>query len=76
MTRVEFLLALDEMLSFPPGTLKGNEVLENVECWDSLMVVNFLATVDEKFSVALPPKKVAACKTIDNLIALLPDYVK
>ena len=76
MTKLEFLLLLDEQLGLKPGTLKGETVLSEVDAWDSLMVVNFLALVDENFSVAVQPKKIAACKTFGELAALLPDHVR
>ncbi len=75
MTKREFLLLLDEMLGFDQGTLKGAEVLKETEAWDSLMVMNFIALADEKFGVALQPKKIGACKTFDDLAALLPEHV-
>jgi acyl carrier protein len=73
--RTEFFHQLEEILEMKAGTLSGAEKLHDIEAWDSLMVINFLATVDEKYGVALPPKSVAGCKTVVDLANLLPEHV-
>lgn len=70
MDRKDFLLALDEMLEFDPGTLTGDEVLETLENWDSLAVISFIALVDEKLGVVLEGEKLAKAKTVSDLLAL------
>ena len=71
MTRQEFLLMLDELLEEEPGTLTGDEVLRELETWESLTVIEFLALVDEHFGVVLNPKDIAACETTHDLMALV-----
>jgi acyl carrier protein len=70
MSKAEFLTKLDEMLALTPGTLKGPEKLKELPEWDSLAVMFFISLVDEKFSTVLNAEKVAACRTIDDLVAL------
>jgi acyl carrier protein len=70
VTKEEFLLALDEMLELPPGTLKGPEKIEDIETWDSLAVINLMALVDEHYSVKLAPRQIGAAETVDQLYAL------
>jgi acyl carrier protein len=72
MTKEEFLGLLEEILEEDPGTLTGTEKLkEQLAGWNSLAVVSFIALVDERFEVALSPKAIAGCKTVNDLIGLL-----
>ena len=75
MTKAEFLHKLEEIMELKTGSLAGNERLTDLDEWDSLKVVEFLALADEQFSLAVAPKAIAACKTIDDLRALLGENV-
>ncbi len=70
MTPTEFYAALDEMLELDPGTITGNERLEDIEAWDSLAVISFIALVDEKFDILVETEKLAAAESIADLYAL------
>ncbi|HYD70513.1 phosphopantetheine-binding protein [Azospirillum sp.] len=70
MNRPEFLRALDELLELDPGTLKGDEVLEALESWDSLAVISFIALVDETFGTVVAGEKLAKAATIADLLEL------
>lgn len=70
MTKEAFLLALDEMLELPAGTLKGPEKIEEIENWDSLAIINLMALVDETYGVKLAPRQIGAAETVDQLFAL------
>ncbi len=70
MTPTEFYAALDEMLELDPGTITGNERLEDVEAWDSLAVISFIALVDEKFDILVETEKLAAAESVGDLYAL------
>ncbi len=71
MTREEFLLSIDEVLELEPGTLKGSEMLQDLEAWDSLSIVSFMGLAQARFHVTLPAKGVAACQSVDDLFALM-----
>jgi acyl carrier protein len=70
MDRLQFLEMLDELLELEPGTLKGDEALDSLENWNSLAVIGYMALVNDHFGVIVAPKQIAACTTIDQLIAL------
>jgi acyl carrier protein len=57
-------------MELEPGTLKGDERLEDLDDWNSLGVIGFMAFVNENFGVILSPKRIAACTTVNDLIAL------
>ncbi|WP_207459115.1 phosphopantetheine-binding protein [Azospirillum sp. SYSU D00513] len=70
MNRTEFLLALDDMLELPAGTLTGTEELDGLEGWDSLGVISFIALVDERTQKVVEAEKLAQAKTVGDLLAL------
>jgi acyl carrier protein len=70
MTPAEFNLLLDEMLELEAGTLTGAERLEDIETWDSLAVISFIALVDEQFGTLIESEKLASAGTIGDLYQL------
>ncbi len=70
MNTTDFLLALDEMLELDPGTLTGGEALEDLENWDSLAVISFIALVDEKLGLVVEGEKLVKAKTVADLLSL------
>ena len=62
--------ALRRAFGAAPGTLDGAEKLEEVDGWDSVALVSFLAMVDEHFGRRLAPRDVGKCETVDELYRL------
>jgi acyl carrier protein len=75
MTKQDFLLRLDELIEVSPGTLRGTDLLSDVPGWDSVAIMGFIALVDEEFGAPVLPRRLAACKTVDDLVALLGDRI-
>jgi len=71
MTKAEFLAHLEEILGLSPGTVVGSESLRQLDEWDSLAVVSFLAFVKKHCGVRIPPKAIADCQSADDLWALV-----
>ena len=66
------LTKLDEIFELEPGTLTGAEQLSDIERWDSITVIEFLAMVGENFEdVEISPKQIPGCRTVNDLIALV-----
>jgi len=70
MTRDEFLVALGELLE-TDSPLIGSEELTGLGSWDSVAVISFIGMVDDKWGATLAPTKIRACKTVDDLAALV-----
>jgi acyl carrier protein len=71
MTRREFLRALEGQLELLEGSLNGNQALTDIEGWDSLAAVMFIALADEKLGVTISGNQIANSKTMDELLSLL-----
>ena len=74
----ELLNEIEESIDLPPGTLKGTERLEDIEGWDSLAVIMFIALVDEKMGLAVEGEKLVTAETLHDVLGLvkqgLDDY--
>jgi acyl carrier protein len=76
MTKKDAICLLERTLDLPPRSLTGRERLADLEAWDSLSTVAFIAEVDRRLGLALPGGRVAACRTVDELTGLLCDSFK
>lgn len=70
MQATEFYRLLDEVLELDPGTLRGDELLEDLETWDSLAVISYIALVDEQFGVIIEGEALVKAKSVADLYAL------
>ncbi len=70
MTRQDFLVLFGELLELPEGTLTGQEKLEDLEGWDSLSLISYMALVDEHMGVKLSPRQFVNCETVSDLLDL------
>jgi acyl carrier protein len=70
MNRKDFLAQLDEILELPSGTLTGAEPLADLEHWDSLAMMNFIALASDRCGVTLSPRKIASCASVSDLLQL------
>jgi acyl carrier protein len=75
MTRAEFLRELEGVLELPAETLQGDEEMGELEGWDSLGLMSFIAMADSKLGVSPPAEQIAQAKTVGDLMALLGDRV-
>jgi acyl carrier protein len=73
ITKHDALRLIEEMLDMRAGILTGSERLKDLEAWDSLSTLVFIAAVDKRFGVPLPGHRVAQCQTVDDLCGLLTD---
>jgi acyl carrier protein len=73
MKRSEFLRALESQLEVPDGSLNEHQSLSEIEAWDSLAAVLFIAVADEKVGVIVSGDQIAKAKTVADLLALVGD---
>lgn len=73
MRREDFLREMDELLELDPGTLKGGEALADLDAWDSLAVISFIALTDEKLDTVIDGESLAKAATVQDLLDLLGD---
>ena len=70
MTREEFLAELEEILELPAGTVKGPEKLEDLEQWNSVAMIGFIALADTNNGTRISPRQIVNCATVEDLLKL------
>ncbi len=75
MTKKDFFTEIETIIEAGAGTVTGDKELASLEGWDSLAVMGFIAMLDEKLNLKVPPQRIAACKTADDLAALAADKI-
>jgi acyl carrier protein len=73
MNRKEFIEKIEDIIEVEPGDLTGEEELADLEDWDSLAVMGFIAMVDTNFGMTIEAAKIGECKTVNDLLALVQD---
>lgn len=70
MTREEFLLEMDEILGLHPGTLQGDEKLDELQNWDSTALIGLIVLAESANDVHISPEQVVGCTTVADLLRL------
>jgi acyl carrier protein len=70
MTMEEFLIQFGDILEMPAGSLRAENKLEDLEGWNSMAMVGFIAFADEHFGKTLSPRAFATCSTVADLAKL------
>lgn len=61
---------LREMLETQSAIEEG-DALADLEGWDSLATLNFIALADSKYNVQISPADLQKCKSVSDLITLV-----
>jgi acyl carrier protein len=70
MTRKEFLLEMDDILGLHPGTLRGDEELDELENWDSTSLIGLIVLAETTNDAHISPDDVVGCSTVADLLRL------
>lgn len=68
MTEQEKIELLEEIMDVEPGTLHLEDVLEDFDEWDSLAVLAYITTMDEKFKKTIKGSEIKAFVTVLDAI--------
>ena len=75
MNRNEFYAEIETIVDRDSGSIKGPERLADLEAWDSLAVLSFIALADAKFGASLTAESLISCQTVDDLAGLFPGKI-
>ena len=71
MTEQEKMEELVDVLEMDLGEFDRDTVLEEVETWDSVAVLSFIAFMNEKFDKIFHASEIAVCKTVGDLMDMM-----
>jgi acyl carrier protein len=72
VSKTQLLEHLTQILEVPEGSLTGDEKLDDLQEWNSIAMMSFIAFADEHFNKILSPRQFAGCETVNDLGKLLP----
>ena len=76
MNQKEFLSAIEKAMVLEEGSLGTDKVLEDLESWDSMAVLEFQAIADEEFGIQVDPTAIGSCKTVGDLWGLVSKHAE
>ena len=62
---------MEDLLEVDTGSLTATVELANLEQWDSLAFVSFLAMADSKYGTKVAPSELRTCKSVGDLMKLV-----
>lgn len=65
-----------ELADSIPGSVKPETVYKQLDSWNSMQALIFIAMVDSEYSVTLTADNLHDCKTIADLFALVQNKIK
>ena len=68
MTRKQFLTSMDKLVELPRGTLQGPERLCELEQWNSMAIISFIALADTLNRSNISVTDIMACSTVSDLL--------
>lgn len=71
MTETRKIEMLEEMMELEAGTLKADTVLSDIEEWDSIALISFIALMDDEFDKVIKGSVIKQAKTVADLMALM-----
>lgn len=71
MTNDEKIAILEELMELDEGTLTQETLLSNIEEWDSVSFLSFMAMMDEKFGKTVTGSEIKAKETVGDLMAMM-----
>lgn len=71
MTNEQKLTILEEMMELESGTLNPEMKLDDIDEWDSIALISFIALIDDEFDKILKGAIVKEQKTVADLMNLM-----
>ncbi len=71
MTKEKKIELLEEMMDLESGALTPDTELEDLEEWDSIALISFIALIDDEFNKVVKGSVIKEQKTVADLMALM-----
>lgn len=68
MTEKEKIAMLEEMMELEQGTLTPQTVLADLDEWDSIAVISFIALIDEEFDKIIKGNQIKSFQTVADIL--------
>lgn len=68
MENREKIAKLEELMELEEGTLQEETKLEEIDEWDSIAAISYIALLDEEFGVSISAKTINSFQTVADAI--------
>jgi acyl carrier protein len=75
MTAEDFLRQLEDALEVARGSIKLNDSLTDLGCWDSMAALTFMSVADQQLDVSVSGAQIQGCRSVKDLIGLLGNKI-
>lgn len=77
MKKSDFLRAFEaEVVFVEPGAVTPETKLKDLEGWDSMATIAYIALTDEKLGTSLPIESLDSCNTVGDLLGLVEGHLE
>ncbi len=67
---------IENIIECQPDILTGNEILQEIEGWDSLAIIGIIAMIDQDYSISATSDEIIQCVEINDLITLIETKIQ
>ena len=67
----EKLALIEEAIDVDEGTFTPETILADVDEWDSVAAISYIALLDEEFGVSISAKEIKSFKTVADAISYM-----
>lgn len=71
MTEKEKIAMLEDMMELEEGTLTSQTKLADLDEWDSIAFISFIALIDDKFDKIIKGSQIKEFKTVADALAVM-----
>lgn len=71
MNKKEKLSMLEEMMDLESNTLKEDQLLDELEEWDSMTSLSFILLMDEQFNQIISGDEIKRLRTVSDMLSLM-----
>ena len=75
MNKAEFIEMLHEVMEVDAGEFNSESTLSEIEEWDSVSLITFMAAADDNFEKTPSPDDIADAVTVGDLMGLFGDQI-
>lgn len=69
----EKLAMLEDIMELEDGVLKGDEVLDDLEEWDSMTALSFILLLSDEYDKTIGNTEIKQLRTIGDMLALMKE---
>lgn len=67
----EKLAMLEDILEMEEGSLNGNEILEDLEGWDSMTALSFILLLSDEYDKTIGNTEIRQLHTVGDMLTLM-----